>query len=265
MIRLATNSFSWHPTYNRNVPDLPALEICRQARRAGADGIEMDPSRIGAAELAELGLALCGASTGGPLYDDWTVEHADKVVSVAAGVKAAGGDYVFFTAAPRGGWGKRQEVPEKALADAGERFNVLARRVRAEGVAIGLHNHADFPGGLEAELALLRRHTDPALVGAYLDLGWAFVAGGDPAALAAELLPRCIGFHFRNHRGDKAPAETLSEGAIDMAAAARAIKAGGYSGWVGLELWHREDATLTKSMVECQAESLRFLRGLFGI
>ena len=264
MIRFTTNSFSWHPGYNKNMPDLPAAAICRQARQAGADGIEMDPSRIASAELSGMGLALSGASTGGPLYDDWTAGHADKVVSVAAGVKAAGGDYVFFTAAPRGGWGKRQEVPVDVLALAGERFNALAARVRAEGVAIGLHNHADFPGGMAAELALLRRHTDPALVGAYLDVEWAFTAGSDPAALAAELLPRCVGFHFRNHRADKVPTETLSEGVMDVKAIVRDIVAGGYTGWVGLELWHREDATVTRSMVDCQAESLRWLRGLFG-
>jgi len=131
MIRLTTNSFSWHPGYNRNVPDLAASEICRQARQVGADGIEMDPSRVAAAELEAMGLVISGASTGGPLYDDWTAEHADAVVAMAARVKAAGGDYVFFTAAPKGGWGVRKEVAEDELARAGERLNAVAARVRA--------------------------------------------------------------------------------------------------------------------------------------
>jgi len=34
------------------MPDLPAAAICRQARQAGRDGIEMDPSRIASAELS---------------------------------------------------------------------------------------------------------------------------------------------------------------------------------------------------------------------
>ena len=51
---------------------------------------------------------------------------------------------------------------------------------------------------------------------------------------------------------------------MDIPAIARVVAAGGYSGWVGLELWHRDDATLTRSMVDCQAESLGMLRTLFG-
>ena len=262
MIRLTTNSFSWHPTYNKGIGELSAVEICRQAAEVGAEGIEIDPSRVTAAELAEIGLALSGASTGGPLFDEWTEADADQVVEVAAGTKALGGEYVFFTAAPKGGWGREEGVTEDNLKLAGERFNALAARVRAEGVAIGLHNHAAFAKGLAAELALIEEHTDPALVGLYLDVAWAYCGGGDPLAILCEFSDRCMGFHLRNHTADKVPTETLAEGELDVAAIVRAIKGYGHEGWMGLELWHREDVPVTKSMVDCQKESVAFVREL---
>ncbi len=41
------------------------------------------------------------------------------------------------------------------------------------------------------------------------------------------------------------------------------IRALGYSGWGSLELWHREDTQVTRSMLECQKESLAYLRELW--
>lgn len=262
MIRITTNSFSWHPTYNKGIGELSAAGICREAAKAGAEGIEIDPARVTAEELAEIGIVLSGASTGGPLFDDWTEADADQVVSVAAATKALGGEYVFFTAAPKGGWGQDVPVSEDNLALSGERFNALARRVRAEGVAIGLHNHAATPQGLAAELALMREHTDPALVGLYLDVAWAATGDGDSVAIIGEFGARCMGFHFRNLTADKVPTEGLTGGVLDMGEIVAEIKASGYSGWIGLELWHREDVPVTKSMAECQKEAVGYLRGM---
>lgn len=264
MIRLSTNSFSWHPTYNQGLSELTGAEICRQAAACGAAGIELDPSRITAAELREIGIALSGASTGGPLFDAWTEADADKVVATAAAARALGADYVFFTAAPKGGWGAHETVTAENLALAGERLTALGARVRAEGMAIGLHNHAANPEGFAAELALVREHVDPALVGLYLDAGWAYCSDGDPAALVAEFGRRCLGFHFRNHTRDKVPTQTLTEGALDLPGFIRAIVDSGYSGWVALELWHRQDTPVTRRMVDCQRESLAWLTAEFG-
>jgi sugar phosphate isomerase/epimerase len=264
MIRLSTNSFSWNTTYNKGVDELGPFDLCRQAADCGAEGVEIDPASITAEQLADCGIALSGGSTGGPLYDNWTDADADKVVATAAGVKAMGGQYVFFTAAPKGGWGAHEPVTADDLGLAGARFNALASRVAAEGVALGLHNHAACQDGLAAELALVRDHVDPALVGLYLDIGWAFCSDGDPAAIIREFGARCMGFHFRNHTADKVPTETLSEGVLDIPTIVSAITATGYAGWVALELWHRDDVPVTKTMAECQTESLSCLRTLFA-
>ncbi len=263
MIRLATNSFSWHPTYNKGIGELSALEICRRAAAAGAEGIEMDPSQLTATDLSEAGIALSGASTGGPLFDDWTTADADRVVATAAGARALGGEYVFFTIAPKGGWGAREQVTEEDLRLAGERLSALARRVRAEGLAVGLHNHAASPEGLAAELSLLAEHTVPDLVGLYLDIGWAYCGDGDPVALIERFGPRLMGLHFRNHTTDKVPTQMLCEGALHIPGIVAALTAADYEGWASLELWHREDVPVAKSMQQCQTESLCCLKMLF--
>ena len=146
------------------------------------------------------------------------------------------------------------------LKRAGARFSALGARVQREGMKIGLHNHASCPAGLAAELALVRDHVDPALVGLYFDVGWAFCSDGDPIAILREFGPRCLGFHFRNHTAARIPTQTLAEGVMDMPAIAAAIKASGYSGWVALELWHRNDVAVSRSMLDCQRESLAWLR-----
>ena len=262
MIRFSTNSFSWNTTYNEGLPELDGPGICRQAAQCGAEGIEIDPSRVSAADLSAASIALSGASTGGPLFDEWSAADADKVVATAAATRALGGEYVFFTAAPKGGWGAHERVTPDNLKLAGERFSALAARVRAEGVAIGLHNHAANPEGFAAELSLVREHVDPALVGLYFDLGWAYCSDANPLDVLAQFAGRLTGLHFRNHTLDKVPTQTLSEGALDVAAIAEAVRAVGYDGWVALELWHRQDVPVTKSMQECQTESLAYLRRL---
>lgn len=265
MIRVATNSFSWNTTYNKGLPDLDAAGICSEAAACGAAGLEIAPSRVTAAQLADAGIALSGASTGGPLFDAWAAADENEVVAAAREVKALGGEYVFFTVAPKGGWGAHEAVTAHDLTRAGERLNALATRVRAEGVALGLHNHAARPEAMAAEIALIRDHVAPERVGLYLDVGWAYCSDADPIALIGEFGPRCMGFHFRNHRANKVPTQTLAEGELDIPAIARAILATGYQGWVALELWHREDVAVTRTMAECQAESLAYLRGVFGL
>jgi sugar phosphate isomerase/epimerase len=112
-------------------------------------------------------------------------------------------------------------------------------------------------------MELLRRYLHPSCALALFDIGWAHVPGGDPCTLIEELGPRIGGFHFRNHRGS-IPTETLSEGDMDVAAVAQSIKALDYAGWVSLELWHRDDTGATRSMLECQRESMALLRTLLG-
>lgn len=262
-LRWATNSFSWHPQYNKVQGEVTPERIVAEAAQAGAEGLEIDPERVSADLLARYGIALSGSSTGGDLFGPWTPADAAGIVATARAAAELGADYIFFTCAPKGGWGQSQEATDEELRRVGSHLNHLGQQVRAVGVRFALHNHAASPVGLEAELRLIREFTDPAWVDLYLDIGWAATAGGDPVTLIQEFGPRLGGFHFRNQRG-AVPTQTLAEGDLDLAAILAAIHAVGYSGWGSLELWHRQDTEVTRSMLECQRESLAYLRELWS-
>jgi inosose dehydratase len=262
-IRLATNSFSWLAQYNQDQTEKTAERIVAEAAQAGAEGLEIGPERVSTEMLARYGIALSGASTGGDLFGEWTAADTAGIVATARAAAALGADYLFFTCAPKGGWGQQQEATDEDLRRVGSRLDDLGKQVRTVGLRFGLHNHAAFLAGLDAELRLIREFTDPAWVDLYLDLGWAATAGGDPVALIYEFGPRLGGLHFRNQRG-AVPTQTLAEGDLDLPAAVSALRAVGYAGWASLELWHRHDTVVTKSMLECQQESLAYLRELLG-
>ena len=261
-IRHATNSFSWHPTYNTGVEGLSDGDILRQAAGAGAEAIEIDPARVSRSLLEDIGIELAGVSVGGETYPDWPEKERDRIVATAAKAAELGGSYAFTTTG-RYHWGDPGSVTTESLEISADRINDLGRRVSAEGLQLLVHNHADCPHGHEAEMELLRSYVDPACALALFDIGWAYVPGGDPIALIAELGPRIGGFHFRNHRGS-VPTETLADGDIDMQEVARQIRAISYSGWVSLELWHRKDTLAERPMIDCQRESLALLRELLG-
>jgi len=266
-IRYATNCFAWNTTYNKGIPELTNEEIIARAEQAGADGIEMDPEGVTAEMLARHGMVLAGTSVGGSLFADWSEDIRDEVVSTAAASAELGGYYLFFTTAPLlgwdGGWGEAGAATDELLQQAGERLNDMGRRVREFGLDFVFHNHAAVPQGLDAEMRMIKHHTAPECVGLFLDIGWAYAAGGDPVTIIRESGSRIGGFHIRNQAG-VVPTQTLTEGEIDMAAVAAAIKEIGYDGWVSLELWHCEDTEVTKSMMACHEESLAYLRELLG-
>ena len=266
-IRVATNSFSWHPDYNTSAPPMSDEELVAQAAEAGAEGLEIDPERVSAELLARHGIVLSGASTGGSVFAEWSDEVLEGVRRAAEGVAQLGGYYLFFTTAPLhgwgGGWGEPGELGADVLKLGGERMSDLGRCVAEFGLDFAFHNHAAAPEGLAVELALLHEHTDPAYVKSYLDIGWAYASGGDPVTLIRDLGPRLGGFHLRNQYG-KVPAATLAEGDIDMAAVVAAMKDVGYSGWVALELYHPPETPVTQSMLDYQKESLAYLRGLLA-
>ena len=95
-------------------------------------------------------------------------------------------------------------------------------------------------------------------------MGWAYCSDADALAVMTEFGPRLMGLHFRNHAADGIPTQTLAEGVLDIAGIASALRAADHEGWVALELWHRQDVPVTRTMAECQTESVAWLRSLLG-
>lgn len=139
---------------------------------------------------AHIGLAK-GTATEPKLLDD--------LGRVAADMRVIGATHVICPAmaapadiklAPNPGEGFRvitriaQAMTEDHWKRMAGEFNDIGRKLKAEGIAFGYHNHNfEFVKlGDRTGFDILIAETDPALVAFELDIGWAAAAGLDPAA-----------------------------------------------------------------------------------
>jgi sugar phosphate isomerase/epimerase len=84
----------------------------------------------------------------------------------------------------------------------------------------------------------LMQHLDSPAVGMNFDIGHAFCVGDDPAATIPRVAPYIRHFHLEDIAATRVHHHLIpGEGAIDFAAALRAIKGIGYDGWVTVELY----------------------------
>ncbi len=86
-------------------------------------------------------------------------------------------------------------------------FNEIGRKLKANGIAFGYHNHNfEFVKvGSTTGLELLIKETDPALVTFELDVGWAAAAGRDPVELFNAHKGRFSLMHVKDIKASTAP------------------------------------------------------------
>jgi sugar phosphate isomerase/epimerase len=89
---------------------------------------------------------------------------------------------------------------------AGE-FNDIGRKLKAEGIAFGYHNHnMEFVKlGDRTGFDILIAETDPALVAFELDIGWAAAGGLDPAAMFNKNQGRYFLAHIKDIKASTQP------------------------------------------------------------
>jgi sugar phosphate isomerase/epimerase len=84
----------------------------------------------------------------------------------------------------------------------------------------------------------LMQHLDSPAVGLNFDIGHAYCVGDDPATTIPRLAPYIRHFHLEDIAATRVHHHLVpGDGAIDFAAALRAIKALDYQGWVTIELY----------------------------
>ncbi len=217
-------------------------------------GVEGEEFRI---RLAALGMQ--AISRGSQKY-----RIAGKEAEVLDEARAMGCDYLCFS------WGPC-ESREQLLEDAAL-YTRLGRRCRELGLQMTYHNHnhefQTFDG--ETGFDILMNATDPDLLKAHMDIGWAAYAGMDPAALIRRYAGRCPVLHVRDARSLESEATgnderkrvawtEIGEGVLDLAAAVAAAKESGVR-WLTVEGGSREGV----SPWDSAAVSLRNLRALLG-
>ncbi len=259
---IACNQWAWHSEANRPKEDKTVDTFCAEAAAAGYDAIEFLGE--GVAEAAKRhGLKHCGAYAGADMHLPWDPIGAEEtLLAPARGIAELGGDFLAVNANPKGSWNARERKTDDELKQQGETFSRLASEVAALGIEIVMHNHANSYDLHMDDLKSVVEYADDR-VGVMLDTGWALTSGDDPVDCARRLGSRLRALHLRNQVGD-VPTEWLGEGDMDVAAFAAVLKEIGYAGWLGTELWHRADVTVTRPLLEDQRMTVDLLRELRG-
>lgn len=156
--------------------------------------------------LAELGIVAAGTNTG--------IEALQKDFgAVVRFHHTIGAKFVTAPSLPGNRYSRDEAGFQAAAKDLGE----LGRRLAAEGLALGYHNHdfeffkADGRYGLD----ILYEETDPTYLRAELDVFWAKKGGVDPAEYMRKLGPRCSLVHIKDMAADGSFAE-VGTGSIDF-------------------------------------------------
>ena len=113
-----------------------------------------------------------------------------------------------------------------------EQLNAIGKRVRAEGMKFGYHNHYiefhEHDGFLPYEVLL--QETDPQLVDMEMDCGWVVIGGHQPEEYLTRYPERYVMLHVKEFKLEgwkpgMAPVSTeMGRGSIDYASILRAAK-----------------------------------------
>lgn len=218
------------------------LNVVRQIGDAGFEGIETnwknleryfdrpaDFTKI----LKDARLRLVGAHMGGSPWGATPLPKLfDEVERTAQFVQKMGGGCIVFS----GSLPKTRPLPPDTWPKLAEFMNEVGRVCAKNGVRCLYHNHWwECEGdGLE----ILRKQTDPKLVGFAFDTGHAVRAGKDPAAMIGVLGKRLGLIHFADASEQVKSATQrppLGEGRMKIPAVAEALRRAGFDQWIVLE------------------------------
>ena len=163
----------------------------RGVREIGYEGVELidlygHDARHVRALLDELGLAVCGRHA--------SLEAIEGDLDALAGeLRAVGSDRLVLA------W----IAPPASVEEAGAvvaRIAALAKRVRDAGLRLGFHNHDGELRPLDDGRTVLDRllELDEDELFFEVDLGWAWFAGVEPAAVVERLAPRVPLVHVKD-------------------------------------------------------------------
>jgi sugar phosphate isomerase/epimerase len=163
----------------------------RAVREAGYEGVELidlyghDPHDVRVL-LDELGLAVCGRHA--------SLERIESDLDALAGeLRAVGSDRLVLA------WIAPPATAQEADAVVA-RIAALAKRVRDAGLRLGFHNHDGELRPLDDGRTVLDRllELDEDELFFEVDLGWAWFAGVEPAAVVERLAPRVPLVHVKD-------------------------------------------------------------------
>jgi sugar phosphate isomerase/epimerase len=231
---------------------IEAFELMERALRH-QDAVE----RIGALSQ-KYKLPILGTSYDGPMWDrarhSETLEDASLVIERLA--KLGGRTLGTSVGNPQ-----RKKTEEELDAQA-ELLRKLTEVCRRHGVVLNLHNHIYEVADGEYDLKGTLKRLPDAKLGP--DLDWLTGAGIDPVDFIRRHGRRIVFAHLRDRGKDGVWTEAMGEGAIDYAAAGKALREAGFAGDLAIELAHPRGFKPTRPLRESWKISREYVRKVMG-
>lgn len=263
-VRIGINPITWT---NDDVPELggdTSLDTClSEARLAGYSGIELGgkfPRQASELRpvLARHQLALVSGWYDGRCAEKDLDAEFETMLPHLQLLKDMGCSHAVYADTSHGRHGaiwdpisRRPALSAADWPDYGRKLTALAERMARFGVAMAFHHHMGTIVESDDEIALLMRHSGPA-VGLLYDTGHIAFAGGDPVAVVRAHARRIVHVHCKDVRPDvlrEARRKDMSfmgavidgiftvpgDGAIGYAEILPVLAEAGYAGWLVVE------------------------------
>jgi len=233
---------------------------------AGVDGVELMDTALRHADVVprvrdlsrRYSLPVIGASYQAPM---WNREKHAEIVEDARAVIGRIAEVGGHTLGTSVGDARRKKTAAELDAQA-EMLRKLMEICVANGVVLNLHNHIYEVQDDEYDLRGTLTRIPDAKLGP--DIDWLVGAKVDPVSFIHRYGARIVYAHLRDRKADGVWSEAMGEGAIDYAAAGRALHDVKFSGTLAIELAYPAGFTPTRPLRESFKLSREYVRRVMG-
>jgi sugar phosphate isomerase/epimerase len=227
--------------------------------------MELTPSYVNTGMLPllkEHGIEVPGVYLGGGFH---TVAEAERsvaqMVEQSAIAKSMGARYIVTNPNPKH---KGEAKTAEELSIQAKYVGQLAEKLHSNGLRLLLHHHAPEMANNAHEWRHLLANTDAKLVGMCMDTDWIAQGGQQMLPILKEAGNRVEVVHLRN-AAEKIWTESVDQGDYDYKAVADHLRSIGFQGYLVVELAHRPDMKITRSLEENLRISREYVEKTFGV
>jgi inosose dehydratase len=259
--KVAAQAYVWTQQFDKEkrTYEEGAPEMLRAFERAGYKHLELMSSILTPTVVKMIRLDVPIVYASGPMHSAALAEKTNaEILTTAETAKRVGARYINTNPHPKPGM---QAKTDEELAVQAKYVNELAAELKRRDLRLLVHHHNPEMANHAREWRHLLQHTDAALT---IDVDWVYQGGQDALAILREAGKRVESLHLRNASGG-VWTETVGEGDYDYTAVADYLRSIGYNGWLVVELAHRPNTKITRSLEENLRLSREFVEKTFGV
>jgi inosose dehydratase len=265
--KIAAQVYVWTQVFDQQKKTLAegAREIVSVSKAAGYKRLEIMTQLLipqMREALQEFGMEVPVVYAGGAYHTPELAEKSiERVLESAKEAKSFGARYINTNPDPKPGQARKTD---EELATEAKAINQLGGELDKAGLRLLVHHHNPEMMDNAREWRYLLTHTDPKNAGLCIDVDWIFQGGQQALPLLTEAGSRVEDMHLRNASGG-VWTQSVNAGDYDYKAIAALMKRLGYTGYLTVELAHRPETKITRSMEENLRLSREFVEKTFDV